>query len=69
MLNHGDIENLENINEDECSRDLIVRLYAKWDKAVENPKTGVASYGTVGLLSLITIGGIYILYKNKMSNI
>ena len=36
---------------------------------VENPKTGVTSYATAGLLSLITLGGIYILYKNKMSKI
>lgn len=69
IKSYGDIVDLENINEDECSTDLIVRLYAKWDKAVENPKTGVASYAVLGLIIIISLTGTYILYKNKENNI
>lgn len=69
IKSYGDIVNLENINEDECSAETIVRLYAKWDKSVENPKTGVVSYGTAGLLALVTLSGTYVLYKNKISKI
>lgn len=35
---------------------------------VENPKTGITSYGTIGLITMIALGGIYVTYK-KMSNI
>jgi hypothetical protein len=38
------------------------------NKTVENPKTGVVSYGTTGLIAIITLGGAYMLCKKKMSN-
>ena len=69
IKSYGDIVDLENINEDECSTELIVRLYAKWDKEVENPKTGVKSYTVLGLLTIIALSGTYIIYKNKTNKI
>ena len=53
----------------ETSQNETVENSKTTSNTTDNPKTGVTSYGTAGLLSLITIGGIYILYKNKMSNI
>lgn len=35
---------------------------------VENPKTGVATYGTAGLIAIIALGGAYMVCKKKMSN-
>lgn len=35
---------------------------------VSNPKTGIPSYGTIGLITIIALGGTYIVYKKKMSN-
>jgi hypothetical protein len=38
------------------------------NKTVENPKTGVATYGTTGLIAIIALGGAYMVCKKKMSN-
>lgn len=38
------------------------------NKTVENPKTGVATYGTAGIIALIALGGSYMIFKKKMSN-
>ena len=35
---------------------------------VENPKTGVTTYGTAGLIAMIALGGAYMVCKKKMSN-
>lgn len=35
---------------------------------VENPKTGVTTYGTAGLIAIIALGGAYMVCKKKMSN-
>ena len=43
-------------------------LVGKTEKT-ENPKTGIATYTTLGLLTLITLSGTYMLYKNKMNKI
>lgn len=69
IKSYGDIVDLENINEDECSTELIVRLYAKWDKIVENPKTGVKSYTVLGLLTIIALSGTYVVYQKKINRI
>ena len=35
---------------------------------VENPKTGLSTYGTAGLIAIIALGGAYMVCKKKMSN-
>lgn len=51
---YADLLELENINEDECDPNVIVKIYAKWEEDINNPKTGIKT-------SLILDAGIVLI--------
>ena len=68
---YEDIKDLENTNEKVCSNDYIVKLYAKWDKEVDNPKTGIKTSLILdsGIIIISGIAYLIIRKKNKYNKI
>jgi len=68
---YEDITQLENTNEDECSNEIIVKIYAKWEENIENPKTGIKTSLILdgGIILISAIAYIIITKKNKYNKI
>ena len=64
-------ETIINTNEDDCSNEIIVKIYAKWEENIENPKTGIKTSLILdgGIILISAIAYIIITKKNKYNKI
>ena len=67
----ADILDLENVNDNVCSDNVVVNLYAKWEEDVSNPKTGVSTFAIIDAVIVLAAGVTYFVIskKNKINKI
>lgn len=72
ITNYSEISQLENENNEECSNEFIITLYAKWEHSTTtNPKTGIISSSVIIIIATF-LGYSYIkkkdMFKENIKN-